>query len=353
MVLKLPVNFRSTVFFIEGIMDRRNFIKQSSLYSAGALFSFYTPSNSNNILIPVSITEGANKSRVVCASRNDLRDKRDSLLGDNIAKLCDKSIENLYETNSKTVWKSLFTKNDIVGLKVNCLAGKGLSTNIELVETIIERLLEAGVPKSQIIVWDRMDRDLESAGYKIYFGRNKSQCYGNDKAGFTSQIYEYGQAGSLLSRIWVDQCTKIINVPILKDHGIVGVSVALKNMFGAINNPNKYHNSVGDPYVADINSIPEIRNKIVLTICDAFTPQYEGGPPYMPQWTWNADSLLVAKDMVAMDQIGWQKIEEQRAQQGMESLKNVGREPTYIKTASDPIRKLGTNDVSKIKVIKV
>lgn len=304
-------------------------------------------------LIPVTVGEGAAKSRVVWASGAAIRAGKTSYSSAAVLRLLDKSIEALYQEKAETVWSALFGPDDVVGLKVNCLAGRGMSTSQELVDAVSERLLEAGVAENHIIIWDRLDRDLESAGYKIYRGRSKRQCYGNNQFGYTSDLYSFGEAGSLLSRILTDQCTKVINMPILKDHGIVGVSVAMKNLFGAINNPNKYHDFVGDPYVADVCAIPAIRRKIVLSICDAFTPQYEGGPPYMPQWTWQADSLLVAKDMVAMDRIGWDAIEKQRAANGLESLKEVGREPVYIHTAADANHRLGVSDFNKIELVEV
>ena len=66
----------------------------------------------------------------------------------------------------------------------------------------------------------------------------------------------YGSAGSLLSNTLAHTCDAVINLPVLKDHGIVGVTLALKNLFGAIHNPNKYHTNAGDPYVADVNMFP-------------------------------------------------------------------------------------------------
>jgi len=293
------------------------------------------------------------KSRVVIAHRSDLRASARQMSGDAIQKLLDTTLENLLQAKSLALWTSLFSPNDVVGLKVNCLAGKGLSTSMELVQAVIERLLEIGIEKQHIIVWDRMSSDLERAGHQIYYGRNRTQCYGNDRSGYTNEIYEYASIGSHLSRIVTQECTAIINLPILKDHGIVGVSAALKNFFGAIHNPNKYHDSVGDPYVADVNMLADIRKKTRLTICDALTPQYEGGPPYMPQWTWRMDSLVAATDMVALDQIAWQIIEEKRKEAGLMSLKEAGREPSYIATAADPDHRLGNNDPKKIELIQV
>ena len=101
----------------------------------------------------------------------------------------------------------------------------------------------------------------------------------------------HGSAASLLSKTLTQTCDAVINLPVLKDHGIVGVTMALKNLFGAIHNPNKYHSDVGDPYVADVYMLPPIRQKVRLAICDATTAQYEGGPSYMPQWGWSYNGL--------------------------------------------------------------
>ncbi len=335
-------------------MNRRHFLRSAAILSGEAFFL-----RSENLGSSIAGSgcpapnRGSDKSRVVIAQRSDVRTAARQLSGDAIQRLLDTTLENLFQTKSREIWSSLFSRDDRVGLKVNCLAGKGLSTSIELVQAVVERLLAIGIDEHRIIVWDRLSSDLERAGYGVYYGRGKPQCYGNDRSGYTTEIYEHGSIGSQLSQIVTQECTAIINLPVLKDHGIVGVSAALKNFFGAIHNPNKFHDSVGDPYVADVNMLADIRKKTRLTICDALAPQYEGGPPYMPQWTWRMDSLIAATDMVALDQIGWQTIEEKRKEAGLKSLKDVGREPTYIATAADPDHRLGTNDPTKIELIKV
>ena len=162
-----------------------------------------------------------------------------------------------------------------------------------------------------------------------------------------------GNVGSLVSRTLTRTCDAVINVPVLKDHGIAGVTMALKNLFGAIHNPNKYHGNVGDPYVADVFMLPPIRQKVRLTVCDAMTAQYDGGPSYMPQWTWPFHGLLVAADPVALDAVGWQIIERKRAEKGMPPLKALHREPVYIRTAADARHRLGTNDPARIQKVEV
>ena len=64
----------------------------------------------------------------------------------------------------------------------------------------------------------------------------------------------------------------------------------------------------------------------------------------MPKYCWQYNGLLVSRDPVALDQYGWNIIEEKRKENGIRSLKEVGKEPTYIATAADSKHKIGTND---------
>ena len=121
----------------------------------------------------------------------------------------------------------------------------------------------------------------------------------------------------------------------LKDHDGAGVTIALKNMYGAIHNPNKYHPNGCDPYVADLNMLPEIRSRMKLAICDATTAMYEGGPGFKPEHSWKCNSLLVSQDPVALDYTGWQMIERKRAEMGLKTLEAEQRAPRYIATAAD------------------
>jgi len=305
-----------------------------------------------------SATEKRNKNRrgdfpVVEAKNSLVRDSNGKLIGHQVNQLLNRAMENLFEvTKPEHAWQQLFNRDDVVGIKINCLAGKGISTHQELVEAIVEGLRSAGVLEKNIIIWDRSNRDLEKAGYRIRRDTNKVKCYGTDQVGYTYNIYEWGEVGSHLSSILVRQCTAIVNVPILKDHGIVGMTNALKNFFGAIHNPNKYHDNFGDPYIADVNMLSEIRSKVRITISDALTAQFEGGPPFMPQWAWNQNELIVGFDPVAIDTIGWNLIEKKRKENGLPSLKEAGREPIYIATAADDQHRLGCNDLSKIKTVQ-
>lgn len=329
-------------------LTRREFLKTSLIGTSAVYLSAVDACSSK------SLQAKTGKSRVVIARRDLVRSTNNTLNSSVLYDLLNDAVEEFFETNpAKEIWAKLFSPTDTVGIKVNCLAGRGISTSIELVDAIVENLISAGIKQDKIIIWDRANDDLEKAGYKIQTGSRKVKCYGNDYAGYTPDIYESRSIGSFLSNILARQCTAIINVPIIKDHGIVGITNALKNFFGAIHNPNKYHSYLGDPYIADVNLLPEIRNKVRLTICDALTAQYEGGPPYMPQWSWQHNGLVAGTDMVAIDTVAWKIIEAKRAEKGFPSLKAVGREPTYIATAADSAHRLGTNDWNKIELIEI
>ena len=297
--------------------------------------------------------EDAEKSRVVIARDPALRGSGGAPDAGRTGKLLDRAVQSFYACDRPLdAWRKVARPGEVVGLKVNCLSGRGASTSTVLVEAVCERLAECGIRPQDIVIWDRLNSDLESAGFRLS-RKDRIRTVGNDTAGYGIELAVHGSAGSLLSNTLTKTCDAVINLPVLKDHGIVGVTLALKNLFGAIHNPNKYHSNAGDPYVADVNMFPAIRQKVRLTICDGLTAQYEGGPSFMPQWSWPYNGLLVARDPVALDYTGWRILERKRAEKGMKPLRELHREPLYIATAADEEHRLGTNDPKRIELVEV
>jgi len=270
---------------------------------------------------------------------------------DRLSKMLDRSMQSVYGTDTPlAAWKKVVRPGEVIGLKVNGLSGVGMTTSVVLVESICERLGEARIAPKNIVIWDRLNTDLESAGFRINSRQDRIRTIGNDTLGYEDELAIFGGVGSRLAKTLTQVCDAVINLPVLKDHGIAGVTIALKNMFGAIHNPNKYHINAGDPYVADVNMLPLIRQKVRLHICDATTAQYEGGPSFKPQWTWPFNGLIVSTDPVALDSVGWQILERKRAEKGMESLRALGRAPNYIATAADSQHRLGTTEPERIQL---
>ena len=300
----------------------------------------------------LSLAASTPPSRLVIARDPNLKATPAGLDTARLESCLDRAMQALYDCDTPLeAWRKVVHPGEVVGLKVNCLAGRGNSTRPELVNAICERLRQAGI--QDIVIWDRLNSDLESAGFRVAERGSGLRCFGNDTLGYEDELAVFGSVGSLISKTLTEVCDAVINLPVLKDHGIAGVTIALKSLFGAIHNPNKYHMNVGNPYVADVYVLPPIRQKVRLHICDATTAQYEGGPSFMPHWTWPYNGLLVGHDPVALDYTGWQIIEKKRAEVGMKSLQNVKREPVYISTAADAEHALGSNDPRNIKLLEV
>jgi uncharacterized protein (DUF362 family) len=294
------------------------------------------------------------KSRVVIARDPQLRGDVATVDSQRVLSLLDRAMQSLFDRDRPIeAWKMVVRPGERVGLKVNTLGGRGISSNLQLVEAICERLQEAGIKADDIVVWDRVSEEMEHAGFHLSEGGNRVQCFGTDRVDYEQDLAAYGSVGSRLSKILTQHTNVLINVPVLKDHDGAGVTIALKNMYGVIHNPNKYHPNGCNPYIADLNMLPEIGARLRLHICDATTAIYDGGPAYKPETSWKANTLIVSQDPVALDWTGWRTIERKRAEKGLKTLEAEGRAPNYIATAADREHRLGTNDPNRITTVEV
>lgn len=293
------------------------------------------------------------KAKVVVATRDAAADRGEKLNKAEVTQLLnDAVVAATGRAEARDAWRDLFSPDDTVGIKVNCLAGHGLSSHPELVESIAHGLESAGVSSNNIIVWDRTGHELTAAGFKSG-SVNGARVLATDSRGigYESKIELSGEVGSCFSKILSRMCTAIINVPVLKDHDLSGVSLGMKNFYGAIHNPNKYHDNNCNPYIADLCAHPLIAKKLRLVVCDGLKGQYHGGPAFRPQWSWPAATLVVGTDPVAVDRIGAEIIEGERQKMGMKPLKDIGRGADYIGTAER--RGLGIGTIENISRIIV
>jgi uncharacterized protein (DUF362 family) len=332
--------------------SRREFLRDVTNIGTGICASSLWLYNNRFFKSAYAAGDVSSKSKVILAQKKliNANGKADNSL---ITKVIDRALEKITGTKKTSdAWRTLFNENDIVGIKVNCLAGKRFSPHVELIESIINGLKSAGVSEGNIIIFERFSKELEDAGFKIRNNKNSIKCFGTDElpqSGYDPQPQVIGSIGSCFSQIVSSYCTAIINVPVLKDHDLSGTSIGMKNFFGVIHNPNKYHDGNCNPYIADLNSHPYIKDKLRLIICDALKAQYNGGPAFKPQWAWDYRGILVSIDPVALDRIGTQIIEEKRKEVNMPSLEEAGREPKYIKTAAR--LGLGVDDPALIDTI--
>ncbi|MBP7146564.1 MAG: DUF362 domain-containing protein [Acidobacteria bacterium] len=246
--------------------------------------------------------------------------------------------------------RSLFRPTDVVGIKVNTIAGKGLSPRPELVARLAALLQEAGVPARNILVWDRTDRELKSAGFALARDRGGVRCFGTDDD-YDWTPREWGPGGSCFAKLLVNDITALINVGVVKDHDLAGVSFGLKNWYGVIHNPNKHHDDGCQPFIAHLAAYPLIRGKLRLTLIDGLTAQCHGGPAVSRKWQWPWGGVLASTDPVAVDAVGWSLVEARRKEVGLGTLASENRAPRYIAEAAK--LGLGVADTGAIEVADV
>ncbi|MFQ6008245.1 MAG: DUF362 domain-containing protein, partial [Candidatus Zixiibacteriota bacterium] len=161
-------------------------------------------------------------------------------------------------------------------------------------------------------------------------------------------FYSSGDVSSLVSRILTDMVDYNINLPVLKDHSIAGLSAGMKNMYGAIHNPNKFHDNNCDPFCAHVSNLEPVRKKNRLTVIDAIKVQYNGGPGYVSNYISYYNGVIMSDDPVAADRLGLKILEHMREVGGLPPLAKVGRPVKYLASAQQ--LGLGSADMKQIEV---
>jgi uncharacterized protein (DUF362 family) len=245
--------------------------------------------------------------------------------------------------------RKLFKPTDVVGIKVNCLGGRGVSTRPEVALQLSAFLQAAGVPADRIYVWDRTDRELRTAGYVINSGRGV-RVFGTNED-FDERLFEWGPSASRFDRMLASNLTAVISCSPLKDHGLAGASLTMKNWYGAIHNPNKLHDDNCAPFIPHLVACPVIHDKLRLNVVDGALAQCHGGPGRAPRWAWPYGGFLVSTDPVAVDAVGRQTLEARRKEVGLPPLAAEGREPRHIAGAAK--LGLGVADLARIETAEV
>jgi hypothetical protein len=82
-----------------------------------------------------------------------------------VREMLERGVRTLTGTTMKRSFARLFTADDVVGLKVNPVGAPLISTKPELVEAVIRWLADGGIPRRNIVIWDRFDFMLKDAGF--------------------------------------------------------------------------------------------------------------------------------------------------------------------------------------------
>jgi uncharacterized protein (DUF362 family) len=259
-----------------------------------------------------------------------------------------RALEELTGQKGKEAWRRLFSPEDRVAIKVNAMGGQRIATSRHLALAMAKGLMEAGIPAKNILIFDRSTAELQRAGYEIVEDGSGPLCFGTDRLGYEPEPRVHGSIGGCFTPILTRWATVLVNMPVLKDHDLAGVSLSMKNLFGLIHNPNKYHDSGCSPYLVDLLDHPEVKKKLRLVLCDGLKAQCHGGPAYNGRWAWSWGGILMATDPVALDRVGERVISQRRREVGLPSLEEEGRGPEHISLAAR--RGLGKGDPRGIDI---
>ena len=207
-----------------------------------------------------------------------------------------------------------------IGIKVNCLNVQ-CPTSVPVVRALVGGLqAQLGIDASDIIVWDRRLDELERCGFTEASvgvpvlgtinamddptGPGYENAYCNVVEGKTTR----------LSRILTEVTDLTINCPVLKTHGISGVTAAMKNMYGVIDNPADFHRDLNDALPA-IYDLAPIRERMRLHVLDALLTVTVGGTS-SPMDT-VAHRVIVSEDPLALDSHALQLVNQLRSDKGL------------------------------------
>ncbi len=306
-----------------------------------------------------------------------------------IAQMVRKGISSLTGKDLKESFRLFFTPADVVGIKVNPVGPPLIHTKPEVVDAVIGWLTDNGIPRSNIVIWDRFDYMLADAGYtssrfpgvqivglqtmdekgnnwrdkdgnhlsignfdRDVFYHVKGATWQSDRNQKDEQSYlnqhvfngEYSYYGKLLTQ----KLTKIVNIAAFKNAGQM-ISMATKNMgYGSVCNTGRLHASLSLKVCTEVMAAPVIRDKLVLNMIDSLRAQYEGGPDKNAQFVYPAHSVYFATDPFALDMVGQQDIVAKRKAMGVTVNENP-RFTEYLYYAEK--LGLGVTTPSKISLV--
>jgi hypothetical protein len=280
-----------------------------------------------------------------------------------------------------TAWKRLgITPADVVGIKITTTGGPAFCTHKPLVQAICDGLGAAGVPPSQIIIWDKFGSKMTAAGYAPRAASNTLPAIASIVPGNNYDPNVFYRVGILGSLIWGDYqfsqslnsadddsapdltksfyttfltqtCTKIVNVPVLSYNELYGMDGCMSSLaLGSIDNSRRLLGppTYGDPAIPEVFDQKFIRRKVVVHILDAMVAQCAGGQSFNPIFCLPLGRIYVGRDPVAIDSLALPRLEQARRQNG---LTDVGHPSSYITSAA--VMSLGTTDRRRIQFLRV
>ncbi|HPC81856.1 MAG TPA: DUF362 domain-containing protein [Thermoanaerobaculaceae bacterium] len=284
-----------------------------------------------------------------------------------VREMVEQGIARLTGKNLRASFALLFSRDDVIGLKVNPVGAPLISTRPEVAEAVIAWLVDNKVPRSRIVIWDRFEEMLPAAGFTpqrfpgvrivgmqrmaeegqsfrdasgehisagnfdreaVYLARGVVgkgvRGYRDDEFYLNQHVFA-GEA-SYFGRLVTRELTKIVNLAAYKNTGN-GISMATKNIgYAAICNTGRLHQPLFFRVCTEVLAAPWIRDKLVLNITDGLRGQYDGGPDKNEQFVYANNALYFATDPFALDMVCHRELVAVRKARGV----TVNEHPRFV-----------------------
>jgi len=264
-------------------------------------------------------------------------------------------------TGKKTpleAWRQFVKPSDVVGIKVNCGGHPWCVSAYEIVAEIVRQLGAAGVPPTQVFVYERFQNQLDEVNYAPHLpegvtivaaetANRRADNRGYDPATYVeADLFGEEDTRSNMMRLVSQKLTKIINVPNMKDHGATGATGCLKNIaYGSFSNVARTHyrgKSHTYSFVGTLASVEPLRSRTVLQIMDGLRGVWHGGPfARTRKYVFYPKQILFGTDPVAIDRLLLDIIDDERKRQGAISI--YDRSPRYLKVDDGAARDADPN----------
>jgi hypothetical protein len=254
----------------------------------------------------------------------------------NVRVMFDRAFMQLvHQTNLANAWLSLVSPQDIVGIKVVSAPGATSGTRPAVVEAITQGLLAAGIPADHIVIWDKHEDELRTAGFFDLAQKYGVRAIGGSDFGYDSAVfYETPLIGyltwgdfefrneaegtgrkSFVTRLLTQTLTKVINVTPLLNNNNAGVTGNLYSLtMGSVDNNLRFETEASRlaRAVPEIYAMPQVGDHVVLNVTDALICQYEGGEHSMLHYSAVLNEIRVSRDPVALDVLSLDELTRQR-----------------------------------------
>lgn len=204
----------------------------------------------------------------------------------------------------EAAWRKILGDAERIVLKFNSVGATSLRINDPLAVALVRELRQAGYDPAKVALVEASAHLQSELGTAVtpqgWSGRIRFGSHEEELAAYVS---------------WADA---IIDVPLLKTHQIAGMSCSLINLSHAvIRRPALYHADKCSPFVAQIVSQKEIRDRLKLCMVNALRIVVDRGPDAKPNDIAVSSRLLVAFDPVAVDSVGLSLLSGERRSRGL------------------------------------